>query len=65
MWIKSLSKKQYDIGNLVGVVTDIETVNWTIAAPLSTRLNKLKKSNPEAFFYWYKIYEIETDNFLK
>jgi predicted nucleotidyltransferase component of viral defense system len=24
------------------------------------RLNRLKKSNPEAFFYWYKIYELET-----
>ncbi|GHT12545.1 hypothetical protein FACS189426_16080 [Bacteroidia bacterium] len=30
----------------------------TIGEPLNTKLNKLKKSNPEAFFYWYKIYEI-------
>ena len=28
-----------------------------IAQPMNTKLNKLKKSNPEAFFYWYKIYE--------
>ncbi len=33
--------------------------NWIIEQPLKTRLNKLKKSNPEAFFYWYKIFEIE------
>ncbi len=31
--------------------------HWTIAQPMNTKLNKLKKSNPEAFFYWYKIYE--------
>jgi hypothetical protein len=24
-----------------------------IAAPFNTKLNKLKKSNPEAFYYWY------------
>lgn len=34
--------------------------DWTIAAPFSSKLNKLKKSNPEAFFYWHKIYELET-----
>ena len=31
----------------------------TISEPFNTKLNKLKKSNPEAFFYWYKIYVIE------
>jgi len=33
--------------------------DWTISKPFNTKLNKLKKSNPEAFFYWYKIYEFE------
>jgi len=33
--------------------------DWIISEPLNTKLNKLKKSNPEAFFYWYKIYEFE------
>jgi len=32
--------------------------DWTIKSPLNTKLNKLKKSNPEAFFYWYQVYEI-------
>jgi len=32
--------------------------DWTIKEPMNTKLNRLKKSNPEAFFYWYKIYEI-------
>jgi len=31
---------------------------WQIGEPLNNKLNKLKKSNPEAFFYWYKIYEL-------
>ncbi|MEM0991397.1 MAG: nucleotidyl transferase AbiEii/AbiGii toxin family protein [Bacteroidota bacterium] len=32
--------------------------DWIIEQPFYTRLNKLKKSNPEAFFYWYKVYEL-------
>lgn len=31
----------------------MEIADWTIEQPFETRLNKLKKSNPEAFFYWY------------
>lgn len=33
-----------------------QIIDWQIEASLDTRLNKLKKSNPEAFFYWYQIY---------
>ncbi len=32
--------------------------DWVISEPMNTKLNKLKKSNPEAFFYWYKIFEL-------
>ena len=32
--------------------------DWIIKEPMNTKLNRLKKSNPEAFFYWYKIYEL-------
>jgi len=31
-----------------------EIAGWMIEQPFETRLNKLKKSNPEAFFYWYQ-----------
>ncbi|MEX1001801.1 MAG: nucleotidyl transferase AbiEii/AbiGii toxin family protein [Crocinitomicaceae bacterium] len=31
-----------------------EIAEWVIEQPFETRLNKLKKSNPEAFFYWYQ-----------
>ncbi|MFA9392441.1 MAG: nucleotidyl transferase AbiEii/AbiGii toxin family protein [Prolixibacteraceae bacterium] len=35
-----------------------EIENWTIGAALHSKLNKLKKSNPEAFFYWYQIEQL-------
>jgi hypothetical protein len=37
---------------------NIDMRDWTISEPLNTKLNKLKKTNTEAFHYWYKIYEI-------
>lgn len=37
--------------------------DWVINEPSNTKLNRLKKSNPEAFFYWYKIYELETKKY--
>ena len=40
----------------------IQLKDWTICEPLNVKLNKLKKSNPEAFFHWYKIYEIMQQN---
>lgn len=36
----------------------LQVKDWIIEQPFYTRLNKLKKSNPEAFFYWYKVYEL-------
>ncbi|NBB88519.1 MAG: hypothetical protein GVX96_01860 [Bacteroidetes bacterium] len=36
--------------------------NWIIKQPFNTRINKLKKSNMEAFFYGYKMYELTTNN---
>jgi predicted nucleotidyltransferase component of viral defense system len=35
--------------------------DWNIEQPFYTRLNKLKKTNPEAFFYWYKVYELKNE----
>jgi hypothetical protein len=36
-----------------------QIINWLIETPFDTKLNKLKKSNPEAFFYWYQVYLLE------
>ena len=37
----------------------MELQDKTIEHPLPTKLNKLKKSNIEAFYYWWKVFEIE------
>lgn len=33
----------------------LEIKDWLIEDPQYNKLNKLKKSNPEAFYYWYKV----------
>ena len=33
-----------------------QIIDWKIETPLDTKLNKLRKTNPEAFFYWYQVY---------
>lgn len=38
----------------------LQMKDWQINEPMNNKLNKLKKSNPEAFFYWFKIYKIKT-----
>lgn len=36
-----------------------QLADWKINEGVNQKINKLKKSNPEAFFYWYKIYELK------
>lgn len=36
----------------------MEVKDWMVEQPFETRLNKLKKTNPEAFFYWYLVYQL-------
>jgi predicted nucleotidyltransferase component of viral defense system len=37
---------------------DLDMKDWFIAQPMNTKLNKIKKTNPEAFFYLYQMSEI-------
>ena len=37
----------------------MEVKDWILEQPFETRLNKLKKSNPEAFFYWFNAIKIK------
>lgn len=37
----------------------MQTKDWNIENPEYNKLNKLKKSNPEAFFYWYKTLQLK------
>jgi hypothetical protein len=36
--------------------TAAEVKDWVIDQNFNSKLNKLRKGNPEAFFYWYQIY---------
>src|SRR5690606_39229382 len=49
---------KYDVDKIEKFNNPLEMKDWGISEPLNNKLNKLKKSNPEAFFYWYKISEL-------
>lgn len=36
-----------------------QIADWEIKQPHNSRLNKLKKTNPEAFFYWYQASQLK------
>jgi hypothetical protein len=39
---------------IVRFTNPLEIKEWSIEDPQYNKLNKLKKNNPEAFYYWYK-----------
>ncbi|MFZ4402363.1 MAG: nucleotidyl transferase AbiEii/AbiGii toxin family protein [Bacteroidales bacterium] len=38
---------------------NIDMSDWIIEQPGNTKLNKLKKTNPEAFYYWFQYYSLK------
>ena len=57
-WLASLLKSNSTTIKKYGDPAEIN--EWTIGEPMNTKLNKFKKSNPEAFFYWYQIFKLTT-----
>lgn len=51
---------EYDADTIERFDQSTDMKDWVIRQPFFTRINKLKKSNPEAFFYWYKIFKLTT-----
>ena len=49
---------RYDQKKLIKYSEPQQMKEWSIADPVWPKLNRLKKSNPEAFFYWYRIHEL-------
>jgi predicted nucleotidyltransferase component of viral defense system len=49
---------KFDKNNIEKYSIKMDMNSWVISAPLNTKLNKLKKSNTEAYFYWFRIFEI-------
>ena len=37
----------------------IDMTTWQIEQPNNTKLNKLKKTNPEAFYYWFMYFSVK------
>jgi hypothetical protein len=37
----------------------IDMTSWQVEQPNNTKLNKLKKTNPEAFYYWFQYYSLQ------
>lgn len=53
---------QYEQNEIAKFQESESIKEWEIGHPLNTKLNKLKKTNPEAFFYWYKAYLLIYDH---
>jgi predicted nucleotidyltransferase component of viral defense system len=51
---------EFDVKKIEKFSNPLQIKDWIIAEPMNTKLNRLKKSNPEAFFFWYKIFELKT-----
>lgn len=49
---------KYDAMGIEKFENPLQLKDWLITDPHHNKLNKLKKSNPEAFFYWYMIFEV-------
>lgn len=49
---------KFDADKIEKFNNPLEMKDWSIEDVINIKLNKLKKSNPEAFFYWYKIVEL-------
>lgn len=46
---------KYNADSMEKFSDSAEIADWLIVAPMNPKLNKLKKTNLQAFFYWYKI----------
>lgn len=65
--ITHASKAAYIAASIKSNANTLEKYNskmqmndWIIGEPMNSKLNPLKKSNPEAFYYWFKIYKFES-----
>ncbi len=50
---------KYDEKGIGKYSNPLQMKEWQINNPINNKLNKLKNSNPEAFFYWFKIYKLK------
>jgi len=46
---------KHDTATIEKYSDPLQMKDWVIGEPMNIKLNRLKKTHPEAFFYWYKI----------
>ena len=39
----------------------IDMRDWQVSQPFDTRINRIKKSSPEAFFYLYQMVQLQQE----
>ena len=49
---------KFGIKNFSRFNKDFDMKNWVITEPMNPKLNKIKKTNPEAFYYLYQMFKI-------
>jgi predicted nucleotidyltransferase component of viral defense system len=49
---------KYDAKNIKRYSNNIDMKDWIISSPMNTKLNKLKKTDTQSFFYLYQISEM-------
>ena len=60
-WLATLIR--FNITNTIEKYKDpLQIKDWTLFPQVNSKLNRLKKSNPEAFFYWYQISKLISTN---
>ncbi len=53
---------RYNQNNVEKFDNPLHMKEWEITNTLWPRINRLKRTNPEAFFYWYKMHKLLEDN---
>ncbi len=59
-WLATLIR--YNSSKMERFSSTAQVLDFTITGRVNTKLNRLKKSSPEAFFYWFKIADILNNN---
>lgn len=57
-YLSKLIEKGINVVEHYDISQNASLANASVKAPIPTKLNKLKKTNPEAFYYWVKASEL-------
>ncbi|MFA6404192.1 MAG: nucleotidyl transferase AbiEii/AbiGii toxin family protein [Salinivirgaceae bacterium] len=49
---------KHDAKSIEKYENPMQMKDWIIGVPVNAKFNRFKRTNPESFFYWYKIFEL-------